>query len=238
MCERKGSCILVLSSLGHLVKILIFYLSSMNIVCEIWESCNTVPKLSIQSTSDLSLIHIQGLGFWVLNIFLSMQNILSALFSVMRMERILNPLRLVPVFFHFVKCSSLNTFTLFTTFLCNIVFLQYIEIAYVKRLLTMMYKLAKKIVVMSEMGTEIKLTFQALISYRSPQTYKFKMKKCLVKQTSSNDRAASGHKLNRTHMSTEDNTDEGIIGFPPLKNGYDNSDTIPHTPEVCMHNSL
>lgn len=66
------------------------------------------------------------------------------------------------------------------------------------------------------------------------------MKKCLVKQTSSNDRAASRHRLNRTHMSTKDNTDEGVIRFPNLKNGYNNNnnDTILYAPEICMHNSL
>lgn len=65
------------------------------------------------------------------------------------------------------------------------------------------------------------------------------MKKCLVKQTSSNDRAASRHRLNRTHMYTKDNTDEGVIRFPNLKNGYNNNnDTIPHGQEICMHNSL
>lgn len=98
--------------------------------------------------------------------------------------------------------------------------------------------IGKKIIVICETRTEIKLVFQAAISYRSPQTYKFKIKKCLVRQTSSNDRAASGHRLNRTHMSTKDNTDEGVIRFPTLKNGCNNSDTIPHAPEMCMHNSL
>lgn len=86
-----------------------------------------------------------------------------------------------------------------------------------------------------EMRTEIKLVFQAAISYRNPQTYKSKIKKCLVRETSSDDGAASGDRLNKTDMSTKDKTDEGIIRFLCLKNGYNNS---PHAPEICMHNSL
>lgn len=61
-------------------------------------------------------------------------------------------------------------------------------------LLTMMYELAKKPVVMYDMRTEIKLVFQASINYRDLQLYKFEIKKCLVKQTLLDDRAASGHR--------------------------------------------
>lgn len=91
---------------------------------------------------------------------------------------------------------------------------------------------------MHDMKREIKLVFQASINYRGLQIYEFKIKTCLVKRTSSNDIAASGHRQNRTHMSTKDSTDEGGFGFPNLKNGCVNNGTISCAPEICMHNSL
>lgn len=42
-------------------------------------------------------------------------------------------------------------------------------------------------------------------------------------------------------MPAKDNRDEGVIGFPNLKNAYNNNndnDKIPRAPEICMHNSL
>lgn len=55
-------------------------------------------------------------------------------------------------------------------------------------------QISKRKVIIYDMKTEIKLVFQASVNYRSLQIYKFKIKKCLVKQTSWNARAASGHR--------------------------------------------
>lgn len=47
---------------------------------------------------------------------------------------------------------------------------------------------------MYDIRTEIKVVFQASVNYMSLQIYKFKIKKCLFKQSSWNDSAASGHR--------------------------------------------